>query len=391
MARFICPDVNGATSPDRAAELILAHVFHQRTNENAQKFGDTDGTWYRTVRDINNIEKYTQSFYIQSAGYAFSNRVPLTSTTRTVQDLATAMNMTIEETDTDANSHTWYAQSPLDLYRLPYWLTIYCPDKIILALPKRTSTSKFKGRFDSNQIINRMVSDGQTVGYDGETGYDYTISADTSMVSPGTINSGYKDKVLNKHNSLRDIIDFQTGKTFDASPLDWVNGPDGAVYIIVSKKEAQDEAHTVYTAVREFDAAGSYSGADVTPVKVQLSLTPDTWHYVGGTDALGTSFANSWTNYGSGINNLRFKKISTNGGISLDAVQIEGLVKSGTGNTVFTLPTGYIPSAGKLTVNQAWNGSTRTAGNVTINTSGVVSVTQSLGNTYQSIDVILYL
>lgn len=60
------------------------------------------------------------------------------------------------------------------------------------------------------------------------------------------------------------------------------------------------------------------------------------WHAVGGTGEPG--FQNSWVNFSATFGDARFRKIN---GI----VQMEGLVKNGTANNIFTLPVGYRPYA----------------------------------------------
>ena len=57
------------------------------------------------------------------------------------------------------------------------------------------------------------------------------------------------------------------------------------------------------------------------------------WHYI---DELGEpTFENDWVNYGSGYPVARFRKDQ------FGIVRVTGLVKSGTGDTIFTLPVGY--------------------------------------------------
>jgi hypothetical protein len=89
------------------------------------------------------------------------------------------------------------------------------------------------------------------------------------------------------------------------------------------------------------------------------------WHAVGGSGE--PTFQNSWVNYGSGYPACRFRKDAT--GI----VRVTGLVKSGAGATIFTLPEGYRLAGTRLHMPAISNGAMcqlYVDSNGTVNVSG---------------------
>jgi hypothetical protein len=104
----------------------------------------------------------------------------------------------------------------------------------------------------------------------------------------------------------------------------------------------------------------------------------DPWHAVGA--AGEPAFLNSWTNYGSGYTTLAFRKNP------LGKVQLRGMLRSAgatAGLNIFTLPTGYRPTARALLDAIAENVQAR----VDVNTDGSVMMMMTAATgTYLSLD-----
>lgn len=79
--------------------------------------------------------------------------------------------------------------------------------------------------------------------------------------------------------------------------------------------------------------------ANFTELKAKtdyLSAPDSAWHNVGGSGE--PAFQNSWVNYDTAWQVARFRKDA------FGYVHLEGLVRSGTANVIFTLPVGYRPT-----------------------------------------------
>lgn len=91
-------------------------------------------------------------------------------------------------------------------------------------------------------------------------------------------------------------------------------------------------------------AVVSMIGALATGARVYVDIVPPSGKYVVGIADVGwatPTLLNSWTNYGSGYQAARYRRLASG------RVEIQGLVTGGTGpaSTVFTLPAGYRPAA----------------------------------------------
>ena len=104
-------------------------------------------------------------------------------------------------------------------------------------------------------------------------------------------------------------------------------------------------------------------------IEANNEFTLEARNYVGTTGQ--PTFQNSWVNYGSGFANVAYYKNSDG------LVFLEGMVKSGANSTtVFTLPTGYIPSNNMLF--NSYSGTHSFVNDqIEIDTSGNVSVSTS--------------
>ncbi len=261
MSRFICPEAEGAQTTQQAAHMVLVHVFQSRSNKTQTMFQDSSGQWNRVMEKTNNEKNYTQSFFALKDAYNYASHIHLIDSQKTIQQFATQLGVTITETETDSNTYRWNARSVYDLYRIPYYIVIYTENALIVTKPKRNTDSTYRGRVDSSQLILKTTAY-LNPGYAGETGFDYTIAADTSVMTPSSIDPALKTKALNKHKAMREIIVFRSG--IDADPLDWVQTDDG-VYIIVGKKSDNGMPGFIYTAVKEYDESYTFSGGDVVP------------------------------------------------------------------------------------------------------------------------------
>lgn len=101
------------------------------------------------------------------------------------------------------------------------------------------------------------------------------------------------------------------------------------------------------------------------------------WHYVGDTGE--PAFENSWVNNSAISANLAFRIRES------DILDIQGAVKNGTDNTVFTLPAGYRPSGNvSIPCTIYDSGGTHQAGLLTIDTGGVVKVYREVASVVQT-------
>lgn len=98
-----------------------------------------------------------------------------------------------------------------------------------------------------------------------------------------------------------------------------------------------------------------------------VALSTSIWHEVGSGGG-EPSFANSWTNHGSGFETVGFRKLWDG------TVELKGVISNGTlGTTAFTLPTGYRPALTQSFPSLA-GAPASTTGRITVATGGAVSV-----------------
>lgn len=93
------------------------------------------------------------------------------------------------------------------------------------------------------------------------------------------------------------------------------------------------------------------------------------------------SYVNSWVNYGGGFQDGRYRKEPGN------VVRLEGLVKSGSATTIFTLPAGYRPAA---TVTFTVMGYDNVLVRINVTSAGVVQIVGSYSNTWVSLTGIAF-
>ena len=91
----------------------------------------------------------------------------------------------------------------------------------------------------------------------------------------------------------------------------------------------------------------SMIGAVYSGERVWVLVVPPSGNYIVGhvdTGWIAPTLLNSWSNFGSGFQAARYRRVGTG------QVEIQGLVTGGTGpaSTVFTLPAGFRPPAALL-------------------------------------------
>lgn len=99
--------------------------------------------------------------------------------------------------------------------------------------------------------------------------------------------------------------------------------------------------------------------------EITRRLTPEAWHVIGA--AGEPAFQNGWLNFGGTFDTAGYRKDP------LGRVHLKGKIKSGTGNTtIFTLPAGYQPAAGKIFSVVTASGAGHVAGRVDVYPDGRV-------------------
>ena len=112
------------------------------------------------------------------------------------------------------------------------------------------------------------------------------------------------------------------------------------------------------------DAIANAVSAIGAGLNLKANSAQEEWHEVG---ALGEpAFLNSWANYGVSEATAAYMKDS------MGFVHIKGLIKSGIGAVIFTLPSGYRPVANPIFVTATNNGTTTLFGAVQVLTDGRV-------------------
>ncbi len=118
---------------------------------------------------------------------------------------------------------------------------------------------------------------------------------------------------------------------------------------------------------------------------VDGSGNPETWHYVGGTSSLGTTFGAAWGNLGGTSAPLAFRKVPS----PANEVEIKGVIATtGTApnNNVFMLPAGYLP-ADDQRFGTATSAAPAAACLVQVSAAGVVQVSGAPGGVATTVGV----
>mgnify|MGYP001812225096 CR=1 FL=1 len=150
------------------------------------------------------------------------------------------------------------------------------------------------------------------------------------------------------HPAIARLFGSNTGTGLAGAYLGAVNTSSGDATTTIQAFSTSGTAKVV------FDLDGT-EVMTVTPAGV--SVDEESWS--------APSMSNSWVDYGSGFQTARYRK-EHNG-----VVRIEGLIKSGTAGTVFTLPTGYRPASAMMFSARGNTGMHR----LNVASTGVVSFT----------------
>ncbi len=141
--------------------------------------------------------------------------------------------------------------------------------------------------------------------------------------------------------SGRTATETRTGIAEIATTAETNTGTDDVRFVTPLKLAGRTATET-RAGIAEIATTGETSlGSDdtriVTPLKLREQFPLDTWH--------APSLINSFTNYGSGLQEVRYKKDGYGGNF----VVIEGVLTNGTSGTVaFVLPVGYRPVADQI-------------------------------------------
>ncbi len=126
---------------------------------------------------------------------------------------------------------------------------------------------------------------------------------------------------------------------------------------------------------------------DVNDILAIINGAEETWHYVGGANALGTAFGAAWGNLGGTSANLAFRRVPS----PAKEVEIKGVIAT-TGiapnNNIFTLPAGlgYRP-ANDQRFPAATSAAAAAACLVQVSAAGVVQVSGAPGGVATTIGV----
>lgn len=329
--KFICPEIEG-----QDLNTLIGEFYETRLIKEIS-ISDTDGNNLTRLIEANSFDGGVNSkrFYFgRSLLTAYFSSYPLNVTAMTIAELATALGITIDKNFTDTADYTFLFRSlldPLRPFNTSLWFTVFTDAGLYLALPIRRSDAKQLTIFD---VISDMKKDDyfDAVDYHGETGANITVNADYGNVIPATMNAANKGRVLNKSISKNRIVRVRSGRA-EYRPADFF-AYDGTVFVILSKTTLDNGAFE-YVGVQEYNDNTWTFSADETPVAV-LPGVVDYWHYVGaaGEPAFGTG----WEHLGGTSPRMRYKKMPDG------TVRVQGSVKNGTTNVIFTLPVGYRPA-----------------------------------------------
>ena len=100
------------------------------------------------------------------------------------------------------------------------------------------------------------------------------------------------------------------------------------------------------------------------------------------------SLSNDWINFG-GANSVFGVRHSGHG------IWLQGLIKSGTSNTIATLPFFARPALTKRLLASGFNGSVKVAVDIVVDTSGIITINEVAGGTanvssYLSLDPVFF-
>lgn len=262
MRYFVSPELEGATDSISARSSLLAGLMEMRLIRK-EKIDTKDGQLFRfaTIEKTNLTQNL---FSLDVVKKLFGTRL-MDSTFRTIADMEIEFDITIDnQTGLTSTEFVTPIASLIELYNSPYWFTVYSDAGLLFTRPLRNNTSVYRGRLANDRIITRRVLTPGTVKLWGETGCDFLLFPSGSLIVPASIDSTLKDLVFNKYLAGLDTMTFAA--TFQANPLDWVYGPDGGIYIILSKRTPDFETgEYIYTAVLESSESNSYSTGSFTP------------------------------------------------------------------------------------------------------------------------------
>jgi len=358
---FICPELNRAFNGDPIEsimdEKIIDQPYIQTDNGRKDKYSSIFAPYEKFPVKYLYLKKDAWNYMSQKGAYQKS---------LTIAQLATLLDIVITNNWSDSAAWVWNFRKLSEL-ESPYFYTVFTDTGIQLIAPRRSSTSKYIGALNDNDLILQISKEG-TVNWLGEaSGSDFYINPiGNEPAIPTLVTSAEKKLALDKWKSKADIITFESSTTINLG--DWVLF-NQSNYIILSKYKNGNKIY--YRAVKECNqtytitTANVYSGIIINPTGFDdgelvaynlagndlrslgkvladfaMSAQSDSIHLVGA--AGEPAFANSWVNAGSPWMVACFTKDN------LGYVHIWGFVKSGTataGTTIFTLPAGYRPSA----------------------------------------------
>lgn len=178
------------------------------------------------------------------------------------------------------------------------------------------------------------------------------------MTDPISALLGQQGRIIDRVGDLeRTRPRFRKGVITDDSPLSVDLGDSG----------------TSYTNVKALDST-AYVVNDIVAVLVfgndllilgRIGTGPEAWHLIGGGGE--PAFQNSWVNYGGSESVAAFMKDPAG------FVHLRGHIKSGTSNTIFTLPAGYRPAAHLSVCGKYFDGATPGPCTFRILSSGAVA------------------
>lgn len=376
--RFVCLELIDESNRNRAAlELYQtggneAVVLDEDGNSLSRYFTLTPN---ETKKAVSLHARSTVNHYLKSLPLYHDSLKRRTGRARTITQFQTDIGITLGGNlgaTIFAKAFVFNAQTLTDL-KSSMWWTVFGDDTMYLLKPERQSSSM---RIINYQVMGVNQFDETAFGsvsFTGETA-TFTVDVEAGTVVPVTMDSTLKNAAMNKYVSKQNRIIIQTNEK--AKPLDFII-EQGITYVIVSKKTIS-ESKFEYIGVKESATTRTFSGADVTPVNRPAFIRADEWHYANASDE--NLFVNSWVDYGNNLQTLRFMKDD------FGFVNLEGVIKNGSANTVLTFPVGYRPLTEKYITIMHWNGSARNVGTANVAASGTLIVTQSLGTTFVNID-----
>ena len=387
--RFICPEIE--------SEVALSDQILQLygMGEAPKEFlTDSDGN---TLKRLINSSRY-DSGQVKSRHFIYGRHETLARyfqsypyapyTPRTIAQLAASAGIAIDTNFSDSASYYFHFRAFLDPaapFRTNLWYSVFTDNGLYLAQPLRRSGAVQLTGFTLVSVVEREEFF-DNPGYTGDAAKNFLLNGDFSTIVPAAMNSAQKTRVMNKYASQNGVVKIWSGKN-NVQPCDYfITG--GKVYVVLSKKDLLNGMYE-YIGVRETDETYSFTVTDdnynVRPYAYMPEIV-DQWHYVGTTGE--PSFVYSWVNYNAsagGNMKLRFKRIP--GGF----LKVEGMIKSGTSNQVFTLPSGYRPanplSSEMEGVALHYDGTTQKPGRTFVTSNGNFYVSQAQGTYWVAINL----